>query len=194
MAGVGPAPTERHSSPGPLVTDERQVHDGVIRAVQTIALPGARADRLARARSDSLERIIQAYLRESQRMSCGAVGARYRADTIRFGPPIGPAVLRFRVAERRQAPDGWQLTLRIVGGLLAERGSQRGTLSVGILPADGSLVVRFVLDSYRPSVAGLPVIGPLYDCFQAWLHSLHARRFADRLARSWPELLGITRA
>jgi hypothetical protein len=172
------------------IHDERRVIGGTIRAIQWLALPNTTADDLQhRLRPDAPERLALAYLGEAGRLTFGLIRPRPRGEALDYRGPLGLAVLRFRVAERHLGANGVRLRLRVVGGLLAERGSERATLTVALEPADGRLVARLALEEYRPSVAGLPIVGRIHDFVQARVHSLHARRFLGRLAREWRALV-----
>jgi hypothetical protein len=156
--------------------------------VQWLELPGAGAGLLDRVRADAPEWLGAAYFAQVGRLTLGLIRPRYRGREVELRPRLGPPALRLRIAERRRGPDGVRLVLRVVGGVLAERAGERGSLAIELLPVDGRLIARLELDGYRPSVAGLPVLGAAYDCIQARTHALHGRRFLGWLATHWPLL------
>ena len=172
------------------IQDERRLTAGAIRAIQSVELPGATPNDLRHLRPDAPERLLLAYVGEVRRLTFGLIRPRPRGETLDYRGPLGLPILRFRVAERRLgSEEGVRLRLRIVGGLLAERGSERATLTVALEPAGRHLVARIALEEFRPTLASLPALGRLYDLVQARLHSIHGRRFLSRLARGWRALV-----
>jgi hypothetical protein len=173
-----------------LIHEYRQVDRGTIRAEQWVELERAPAECLARLRPDAAERLLAGYFHEVSRLTLGLIRVRFEGERVEVSPPFGSPVLRFRVTERRQGSAGLGLTLQIVGGLLAQKIGERGQLSLALLPSGDHLEARIELVGYRPRLAGLPLIGRLYDLAQAYTHALHGRSFLRRLAREWPTLTG----
>ncbi len=170
---------------------ERRVAGGVIQAAQWATLPGVPASALARLRPDAGDRLLAGYIAQARRLSMGLLGARRRGGTVCLAPPLGPAVLCLLPLACRQSAAGVDVELLVVGGLLAARGEPSGRLRLALVASGAAVEARIELSDYRPPLAGVPLLGPLYDRLQARVHAAHGARFLRWLARRWPRLLQV---
>lgn len=169
------------SAKAPLQIACQQVlqKDSSVFSIQWTDLP------LSLANEITPQRLLEVYLRDIRRMTCGLIQPKVAADGISFQLFGRLPLLCFLSPEQ----EGDWLALRICGGLLVQRDQcDRGELAFNCEPLpDDRVRVTLRLSDYCPLLLGSQrpsiVRRWLYRLTQATLHRLVTIRFLAKLYR-----------